>query len=188
MANVPGSVLIPGTGQLFLAPDGTALPVDVDEALDAAFTDLGFLHEQGATFSDGKTPGTPIFTWQRRAPIRMTVGNAEPYLELMLREWNEDTLAVAFGGGSVSTTTNGFAFVPSVTGATVRRALVLEMSDGDVDYRLTAGAAEVHAATQVNLNRADSSALTVRFELLTPADDSAPWDILTDATQFASTP
>lgn len=186
MANVPGSVLIPGTGQLYIAPESTALPDDIDETLDAAFVDLGFLHEQGATFSDGKTPGTAIFTWQRRAPIRMTVGNAEPYLELMVREWNEDTLAVAFGGGSVSTTTNGFIFVPPITGATVRRALVLDMADGDVKYRLTAGAAEVHAATQVNLNRADNAALTVRFELLTPADDSAPYDFLTDASQFAS--
>ena len=186
MANVPGSVLIPGTGSLYVAPVGTGLPVDIDEALNAAFDDMGFIHEQGATFSDGKTPGNAIFSWQRRAPVRRTVGNAEPYLELMLREWNEDTLAVAFGGGAVSTTTNGFIYVPPTTGETVTREIVLVMTDGTVNYRLTAGAAEVHAATQVNLNKVDNSALTVRFELLTPSDDSAPWDILTDATQFAA--
>ncbi|MEM9609928.1 MAG: hypothetical protein AAGA99_21085 [Actinomycetota bacterium] len=185
MAN-PEAVVIPGVGNLFVAPVGTGLPVDIDEALAGAFVNVGFLHEGGATFSDGKAPGSAIYSWQRRAPVRRTVGNAEPYLELQLREWDENTFPIAFGGGSVSATANGHIFVPPTTGETVQREIVLAMSDGSRLFRLTAGAAEVHTALQLPLNKMDNAALAVRFEFVTPSDDSAPFDFLTNAAQFGS--
>ncbi len=52
MPNNSDAIVIAGNGSVSVAPVGTDLPADHSTALAAAFVNLGYINEDGATFTD----------------------------------------------------------------------------------------------------------------------------------------
>lgn len=185
MAEAPANIVIAGTGTLYVAAVGSTLPDDHNDTIDAAFTDMGILQDDGAMFNDGKTAGTAVHGWGRREPYRKPPGNSAPFLTTVLREWHEDAFPIVFGGGTVAAApTDGHVFTPPANGAGTEYAVVLDMSDGSNSAVVVVPRCVVVEATEVPFKKMDASNLALRFDILVPTDNSAAWRVLVDHPGF----
>ena len=72
----PEAILIAAGFEIYTAPVGTPIPTDVDSALNAAFTRVGYTTEDGAVFT--RTPSvTPINMHQSFEPVRYVLAGIE---------------------------------------------------------------------------------------------------------------
>ena len=62
-------VVVAGTGTVWVAPEGTALPTDLDP-LASPWTDVGYVSEDGVTFTIGRET-EDILAWQAAEAIRV---------------------------------------------------------------------------------------------------------------------
>ena len=83
MSQHAAEVRIAGNGGLHVAPVGSTLPTDIATALDAAFVDLGYADEDGATISPSRTV-EKIKAWQSRQSLRTSVTEEEITVALNL--------------------------------------------------------------------------------------------------------
>jgi len=72
----PSEVRVAGTGELSLAPVGTALPTDTTTALTTAFKGYGYTTEDGCTLTKSVSrDGIPA--WQSITPVRYITTSLE---------------------------------------------------------------------------------------------------------------
>lgn len=134
MANDSGEILVGANGTVWVAETTDAPPTNIGTAMtavDAGWTELGFLSEDGVTWTDGKTvEGIPV--WQSFYDARRIVTARESMVAFVLRQWDAVTIPFAFGGGEI---TGG--------GATAEVEAVTLESFGGVDtFKLTWNAVE----------------------------------------------
>lgn len=135
MALTATEVVVAGTGHIWLAPVGSTLPEEGDdptEALDAAFAELGYTSEDGVTLT-GSPEIAAFNAWQSTTAIRRSRKLQVLKVAAELLQWNPDTLAAAFGGGSV--TGNTYTF-PAAGDALAEWAAVIDWQDGERNSRL----------------------------------------------------
>jgi hypothetical protein len=186
-------VVIAGNGAVYVAPLATALPADVDTALIAAYVELGYLSEDGVTWADGKeVEGVPA--WQSFYDIRKYVTSKTMSLELVLRQWNDVNVKLAFGGGSVATITGPpvqYRYEPPAPESIDYRILVVEWQDGVDEYRLVVPRGMVTNEVSSQLARTTPADLPVTFEAVpegrpTPGQlATQPWYFITNEGAFA---
>lgn len=92
------------SGYIWVAPLGTAIPIDATTELDEAFVGLGYLSEDGLTEPASLEPGDDIV-----AAGGDTVAQADPtfsktWTGTCIEALNEDLLKVAYGSGNVTVT------------------------------------------------------------------------------------
>lgn len=63
MSNDADNVRVALTGSILMAPKGSTAPVDLDSAWDAAWTDLGFMSDDGVSM-EYSTDVEDINAWQ----------------------------------------------------------------------------------------------------------------------------
>lgn len=185
-------VVVGANGRVLVAPAGTALPTNM-AAPNAAFIEVGYVSEDGVTFTDGQDR-EDIGAWQSFYPIRKVVTGKNSGVEFVMRQWNEHTVKLAFGGGTISRTGGVSTYTPPEPGDLDERAMIVEWEDGDDTYRLVFPRGEVTGEVSSNVTRTAAADLPISFES-TPAgvpsgpSDLAnqPWYLLTDADQFAIT-
>lgn len=89
-------------GGLWVAPFGTTLPEDVDEALDAAFVNLGFISADGVTISiDSST--NPIEVWGGEEIGTLRDSYSIEYSMQLYQVLSPEVNAALFGSENVST-------------------------------------------------------------------------------------
>jgi hypothetical protein len=176
--------VVGANGNLWVAPFGTALPTDIDEALNGAFVDVGFLTEDGAKFTDTKTV-KKIPAWQSFYQIRQIVQNREAMIEAGMQQWNEETVPLAFGGGAVVQTTNGYRYNPPDPEELDELSVVLAWADGDKNYRLVVPKCTVEDAVTFTLARSDLALLPIKLGVV-GQDGEEPWYLLTDDPQWST--
>ena len=189
MAKDADQVVVGANGSVYVAPVGTALPADSDTALAAAYVELGYVNEDGVTFSDSKTKDN-IPAWQSLRPLRKVVTDASTTASFGLLQWNAATLRLAFGGGAVTEPVEAsgeFRYEPPAPEAVDPRTMVIEWADGDNDYRLVIPRGEVTEGVETNVTRTSASGLPITFES-TPDDGQLPWFLLTNDPAFDPTP
>lgn len=184
-SNDPDEIVVAPGGTIYVAPVGTALPVEEDDALNAAFVELGYVSDDGVQFRDGTTK-EKIPVWQSFYPARTLVTEKETQLEFALRQWNRDTVKLAFGGGEVSIVTSGhFRYTPpGPDDAPDERALVVGWSDGDRDYRIVVPKVTVADPVETQLVRTKAADLPLTLDVL-GTEDADPWYLLTNDTAFS---
>ena len=112
MAQDATEVVVGANGDVYVAPVGTSLPLDVDDPLNAAFSEaLGFTSEDGVTATDGKTTEN-IGAWQSFYPLRTLVTERNFTVAFVLRQWNQDTVSLAFGGGTFTAVGSHTTYTP----------------------------------------------------------------------------
>lgn len=89
-------------GYFFLAPYGTDLPTDNTTALDTAFLNMGFLGDDGASFSDSSS--TDSYYDLNGQTIDTSNGEVEKTFTVTFREIKRDSLAVLRGTSNVTDT------------------------------------------------------------------------------------
>jgi len=172
-------IVVGGNGTVFVAPVATAEPASISIALDAAFIDIGFVTEDGATFLDGKTI-EDITVWQLFYPARKLITAKEASLAFVLSQWSETVLPLAFGGGAtVLDVASEFSYTPPAPGVPDERAMILEWQDGTKNYRLIIPRGLVTENVETNIVKTGAAEIPITFGIVGSAAGT-PWYIQTD--------
>jgi hypothetical protein len=184
----PTELVVAGTGEVYVAPVGTALPTSPTAALAAAYTGLGYHTEDGVSISVA-TEVTEFRSWQSRHPVRRELQAQECQFTFALQQWNDATLPFAFGGGAVSDLGGGvYRYNPPADDAALdERSLIVDVRDGSRRLRFVVPRGNVTDAVQSQFSRSQEAVLPVTFKALVPSDASRSWHVLSDdAAAFAS--
>lgn len=185
----PNELVVGGTGEVYIANVGTALPTDTTTALPVAnWTGLGYLDEDGVTFA-AEPQISEFRAWQSRQAVRRELTGQDITVSFKLQQWNESTVPFAFGGGAVVLVSAGlykYTF-PDGVSSLDERAMVVDVKDGTERYRIVLPRGNVKEAVSTDFRRTETAILPISFGALAPANDpnGAPGFILTDSPQFA---
>jgi len=172
-------IVIGGNGTLYVAPEGTEMPQYLTEALHADFANLGYLTDDGAKFTDGKTTNS-VRPWQSFYPVRVHVTEREAMLEFTLLQWNVDSIPLAFGGGGFTQPRAGeYRYEPPTPETLAINALVLDIADGDRNFRVGIPRGFVTSNTESTFAKTGPALLPITFTVLANGLVS-PWFIDSD--------
>ena len=180
--------MIAGTGEVYAAPVGTAVPTKTSDNLNAAFNGLGYHTEDGVSVNQ-QISVSEFKAWQTRHPIRREQESAEFVISFQLLQWNEVNLPFAFGGGTVTEPTAGqFKYVPPADNAAlIERALIVDVDDGSRRGRFVIPRGTVTETDEVVFKRTEMAALAVTFKALAPLQGGEAWYALfNDSAAFAA--
>lgn len=191
MSKNADELVVASKGNIQVAPFGTELPdgtsaEDVTSDLDAAFVDLGYASEDGATLSVSPDI-VDHMAWQARQAVRRDLNAQECQISTALEQWNGSTVPLAFGGGEITEPTTGvFRFdLPDEDDVLDERSLILDWADGDKHYRMVLPRGNVTEAVESNLVRNNLALLPITFKALAADDGGSPAYILSDDPAFA---
>lgn len=186
--NDPSELVVAGTGEVYVAPVGTALPTNESSALNAAYGGLGYHTEDGASLAV-QTQTQSYRGWQSRHDLRKELTSQVVRVTFALLQWNDATLPFAFGGGAVvDLGSSHYRYDPPADNADLdERSLILDFADGSRLNRLVIKRGNVVESVESQFARSQASALPVTFEALAPTDGSLPWNIYSnDSAAYAS--
>lgn len=187
MTQSSGQVRVAGTGELFLAPVGTALPDTAAEALDAAFVGFGLTTEDGVSLSKSITR-EGIMAWQSVTPVRYINTGQEFGVAATFLQSSSAILKAWLGSGDFATDGGtGFRADVPVDPTTDQYALVLQWDDGDIRSRLTIAKTEITETGDVPIGRT-ATAFGLTFSALTPDSGTVLASWLTTDPAFDPTP
>jgi hypothetical protein len=183
-------VRVAGTGELFLAPVGTALPTKASEALNAAFKGYGYTTEDGVTLAKSvDQEGIPA--WQSTTPVRRIITGQELTIETTFLQSNEDILKLWLGSGDFATDGGvapdvGYRADLSIDPVGQNFAMALEWKDGTIVSRLVLPKVTVTETGDVSLARTSAVAFPVTFGALAPDSGTVLATWLTTDPAFAA--
>lgn len=158
-------VRVAGGGHVYVAAEGTAMPNDLAALDPTKWTDLGYVTEDGVGFTFGREV-TDINAWQGDK-VRVITTKEPASCKFALMQTNADTIKVAFGGGTITTSGSApnevYTFTPPATGINTERAIVIEFSDGTDKYRYCLPRTQIQGTVEFTLTR--NGAVTYPLEL-----------------------
>jgi len=189
MTNDASQVVVGANGIVWVGAITATAPTDATTTMDADWTDLGFVSEDGATFTEGKDI-TDIGAWQSFYPIRRIITGRSVQVSFAIRQWNKDTVEFALGG-TVETNTGEFMYTPPSPEEFDERSLTLEWFDGTKSYRLYMPKGIVSESVETNLVRTGAADLPVTFAASDPGvdindDPISIYTLFTDDPAFAA--
>lgn len=181
-------IVVGANGNVYVAPVGTAGPTDTSTALNAAFIDLGYVSDDGIDITPGMD-SADINAWQSFYPVRRIVTARTLEVGLTLLQWNEHSIKLAFGGGTVATTGTSpnfvYTYTPPSPDQIDYRAMVVQWADGTKDYRLHIPKVLVTDTSSLSLNRTDPAGLSLTFSAQ-GTDGASAFTLITDDPAFAA--
>lgn len=185
MANDANQIVVAANGTVYVAPVGTTQPTTPTATPAAAWKDLGFITEDGATFTDSKEI-EDIQAWQSFYPVRKIINSKEVTLSFALQQWDEKTIPLAFGGGTITNPSVGvWRYVPPSPETLDERALMIDWLDGVKAYRLIIPKGLVTEAVETQLVRTSEAELPITFSAVPTAGTDA-FILLTNDIAFSS--
>lgn len=182
MALQPTHVVVAGTGAVWVAPEGTALPTDIVTPLPAAWTDIGYVGEDGVQFSFSRDQ-EEINAWQSAEPVRVLITNEPKTISFELLEFDRASILLAFRGGSFAGTTPPYTYTPPDAGVSDVRAMVIDGKDGAQTFRFAFPRVSLSGDVEWQLVRTDAVRLTMEFSVLASA---TKWTIISDLPGFGT--
>ena len=186
MPKSTSQIRVGANGTVYVAPVATVAPVDIATAWGVGWIDLGYCDESGVTFRDSKTT-EKISVWQMFYAARYLVTEAETTASFVLRQWSKDTVKLAFGGGTITTTTGPpahYLYTPPDPSVIDERAMGIEWIDGTVTYRLILPRVMVTEGVETNLTRTSASDLPITVGVM-GTDGAGGWTFRTNDPAFA---
>lgn len=181
-SNDSTETVIASDGQVYVAPTTTVqVPTNTGTALGSDWDELGFISEEGATFSVGRDI-TDINAWQSFYPIRRIITASTVSVSFELLQWNEATLEFALGG-DVTGTGGNYTYTPPAPEDIIEHSLVIQWQDGSKDYRLYIPRGLVSENVDVTLSRTDAAGLPITFSASDPGSDDI-FTLFTNDTAF----
>src|SRR6185295_16428001 len=108
--------LVGAYGDVYSAPSNTPQPTDIDNP-GSAWTKLGLISEDGATWTPPAEETSEIKAWQSAYPVRIVTTGLSTSLQFALMEWDRVSLPFALGGGSFTDDGTITTFHPPAAGA-----------------------------------------------------------------------
>ena len=176
-------LVVGSNGRVWVAPLTATLPTDSDTALQDPWADLGYLTEDGATFTYSRTVES-IRSWQSFDPTRRIVTERTVSLAFTMQQWNTATLKFALGGGTISLNGGEYTFTPPDPEDLDLRSLVLEYTDGIKDYRLVFPQGMVTSNVETQIVRNAEAQLPITFDAI-PEAGSPVYTLITNDANMA---
>jgi len=179
-------VVVAGSGKVYVGPTTATAPTNVAGALVLTagnWSELGFISEDGATFTEGKDV-TDINAWQSFYPVRKMVTGRTVEISFALREFNKRAVEFALGGTASINAAEWKYTPPSPTDLSIK-SLVLEWTDGTKGYRLYVPNGIVTEAVETNLTRTSAADLPVTFSATDPGTGNI-YTLFTNDISFSS--
>lgn len=181
--NNADEVVVGANGQIYVGATGQAEPTDATTALVGTYSQLGFVSEDGVSFTDSKTVEA-IGAWQSFYAIRRIITGRELTVSFQLRQWNDATVPFALGGGTVTEPSPGeYTYTPPAPETIDERSLILDWQDGDKNYRLWIPRGMVTENVETNLTRTAAADLPITFAAISDGADDA-YILFTDDPAF----
>ena len=187
MWNDAAEAVVAGSGQVYSAPVGTALPANQSAALNTAFNGHGYHTEDGVAINYAPEI-TRHGAWQAKRPVRIDRGTDSFRLTFALLQWNDVTLVTAFGGGEVESLGSGnYAYHPPAdTDSIYEQAYVVDVIDGDNIGRFLVPRGVVVEGVDSTFNDTAMANLPITIEALEPADGREAWTFLSNFDGLAA--
>ena len=150
MALDSANVRVAVSGAVYVAPTGTTAPTDSSTALNAAFTDLGYVSADGIAESIDRTTNQ-IRAWQSGSLVREVTSEATYSVTMTFLETNQDVLELYYG----STITGG-ALDGDPTTSGGRKSFVIDVVDGNTVERTYIPSGEITAVGERTLASGDA--------------------------------
>ena len=179
-------ITVGANGSIFVAPVGTAAPSDIATAWAGTWVDLGYASPDGVTFTDSRTMER-IAVWQLFYPGRFIITERDAMASFVLRQWSKDTVKLAFGGGTITTTAGPpahYLYTPPSPEVIDERAIGIEWIDGTKIYRLVMPRVMVTDSVETKLARTSAADLPIKVGIM-GTDGSSPWTLRTNDPSFA---
>ena len=139
------------TGAVYVAPTGTTGPADATTPLDAAFTSVGYISEDGVKEAND-TESEEIKAWQNSDIVRKTITKQETSYQFTMIETNAESLGLFYGK----------TIAPGATSHVIggdqggKVALVIDVVDGTQTIRRYIPSAEVTERGEVTFAAGDA--------------------------------
>lgn len=174
------------SGEVYAAVNGTALPTTTLGTLNAAFAGLGFHSAEGIDLT--VTPNIVEFdAWQSRTPIRREAQATEILQAQALQQWNDVTVPLAFGGGSISSSGQNFRYdFPTDTASLNQVSLVSDVVDGSTVLRFVWSNGNVTEPVSAKFARSETAKLTIGYKVLSPTGGGSPGYFLSNDAGFTA--
>lgn len=188
VANDATEVVVGANGRVWVASTTSDAPTDVAAAmttLTGDWTDLGYISEDGATFTEGKEI-TDINAWQSFYPIRRIITARSVAVSFALRQWSRETIEFALGG-TVAANTTEWKYTPPAPEALDERSITLEWEDGTKSYRLYIPRGIVSENVETQLVRTAAADLAITFAATDPGVGVDIYTLFTDDPAFGPT-
>lgn len=182
MTLLASNVRVGITGELSVAPVGTAAPTSSVSALNASFKGLGYVSEDGVTETPNDTVEN-IVAWQNATVVRAVTTESFFTFQMTLIETKGEVVELYYKGSSVSVVGAG-EYKIEVTGAeSDPRAFVLDVIDGSKHYRTYIPNGEVTERGEITYATAEAIGYDITITayadtngvLFTKFSDDAAW-------------
>lgn len=169
---------------IYLAPSGTALPTTM-AAPSASFTDLGYTSTDGVQMNfDATTEG--ITAHQSLEEIRRIKTAQSFTFSFNCMQWNDETMALAFGGGDWSNVGGMWKYSPpAVEDDIIEYALVADVEDGDINLRVLVERCVVDGSVETGITNSAAATMPVTLRALKPETGGDAFNFLSDDVQFS---
>jgi len=176
MRNVE-DVLVPSGGDVYQAPVGTVLPIDLTTPPASPWENIGFVSNDNPPTITGLTRDvTDLFAWNIDTPLRTALAPAAPVINMeLLQPESEDSFNLFFGGGTFTAGTAGSPdkYEAPAISTPVEAATIIDVVDGTKLYRLMFPRTQTRANGDMPLGRGAFVVMPIAMSILTPS--SGPW-------------
>lgn len=183
MAQTAEQIKVAAKGALFLArfDDEPKFPTDLTTPIDAAFNEVGYLDDNGATCTKSEATEN-IMVWQKKTPARIIATERNFTVAGSLSQWNRDNVAVAMGGGEWTEPKPGvYRFDPPADyDALTDWVAVLETVDGDRIDRWIIEKCNITGDVETQAVANAAQLLPITLSALTPDGKDRPWFYLSN--------
>lgn len=165
------NIRVAGNGNIWKAPVGSALPTDSTSAIDAAFKNIGFATDGFELQQELSIK--EIEAWQSLESVRLIPTKKTRKVTFEAIETNTTTLALAYGGATVTAGSNGAYTLDLPSGfQTEEFSLVLDWNDGATNQRVVIPRATLASLPKITAGRQDAIKYGFEVQALTPSDNS----------------
>jgi hypothetical protein len=172
------------SGQLYKAPLGSTAPTDATSVLAAAYTGLGYVHEDGVT-ENWDDSSENIIAWQNATTVRAVTSESTAMFELTLIQTSAAVLTAFHRGSTITEPSPGVFRMDVKPTVNDPSAWVFDVLDGTKHIRIYLGNAEVTERGEVTYSNGGDPIgypLTitaypdVNGNLMTKFSDDIAWD------------
>jgi hypothetical protein len=181
MAQNAQDVVVAGTGAVYVAPDGTAIPDDLADP-PSEWIDVGYTSEDGVTFTFSREQ-EDVNAWQVSTPVRVLVTNEPITIAAELLQFDRTTVMLAFRGGTFTGSAAPWVYTPPDAGASDVRALLVDAIDGAYQFRFGFPRVQLSEDVETQLVRSDAMRLPLTFNVLAAEEK---WQIVSDHPGFGA--
>jgi hypothetical protein len=184
MAQNASNVVVAGSGEIYVGAVGSTAPSTATAAPASAYTELGYITEEGATFNLSRNV-TDVTAWESFDPIRKIVTSIVTTVTFNAEEWLSHNVIFAFGGGAVTGTTN-YTYTPPEPDQLHESSLILDWHDEMKDYRLYFPRGLVTGNLAITLARTGANVIPVEFSPLRVNTSTSLFKIFTNDPAMVS--